>query len=487
MLEQFYQKAPASLQQIMVAARGLHYEQVRNDAREQIRFLEFLRHSQWWDAERFRNYQLGRLRQLLTSAVATIPYYQELARGTGWSPEELRTLEDLRELPVLEKQALRGRESLFQKPGWRPLRRTKVFSSGTTGTPIRTVECRKSWAHRWAFVARLRDWAGIRNPIRPRRASFTGRNIVPPGSEPPFSPPWRMNPAGNQLLLSTVHLASGTVPRYVEGLERFQPEIIEGYPSAIRILGKLARATGLSLPSPRAIVTTAETLLPEARADIERDYGAKVFDQYSASEPSCFWSECEHGTLHENPEYGISEILRDDGTEAGPLEMGSVVVTSFLNPIMPLVRYRLGDVAIRAFPTACGCGRQMPVIAKVVGRLDDVIFVPERGYVGRLDPAFKGLHGIIETQVVQTALEAFEILLVPDTTYREDVGKRLIANLREKLGTAATIEIHIVPRVPRGPNGKFRSVISRVRHLYPDANEQVPGSGSRGPAGQLTG
>ena len=80
---------------------------------------------------------------------------------------------------------------------------------------------------------------------------------------------------------------------------------------------------------------------------------------------------------------------------------------------MPLLRYRLGDVAIAEADVPCACGRAMPRIRKVVGRLDDILFVPQRGYVGRLDPVFKGLENIIETQIIQETLDTIRVLLVP--------------------------------------------------------------------------
>src|SRR5690606_15500097 len=135
---------------------------------------------------------------------------------------------------------------------------------------------------------------------------------------------------------------------------------------------------------------------------MEEAFGCKVFNQYAASEPSCFWSSCEEGTLHIHPEYGISEVVDDDGNPVPPGVEGDVVVTSFLSRVFPLIRYRLGDRAILAPPgTKCACGREMPVVEMVVGRRDDILYVPERGFVGRLDPVFKGTMPLLEAQIVQ--------------------------------------------------------------------------------------
>src|SRR5688572_18944496 len=125
-LDKAYVAAPIPAQQLMVVARGYQFAWIRSDAREQERFYNFLLESQWWDTARFRAYQLENLQRVVTHAFANVPHYQDLARTTGWNPAELRRLEDLRELPVLEKQQLRTRERNYQLQGRRPFVRTTV-------------------------------------------------------------------------------------------------------------------------------------------------------------------------------------------------------------------------------------------------------------------------------------------------------------------------------------------------------------------------
>src|SRR5690606_953248 len=115
---------------------------------------------------------------------------------------------------------------------------------------------------------------------------------------------------------------------------------------------------------------------------------------------------------------------------------GDVVVTSFLYPVFPLIRYRLGDRAVLASGNSqCSCGREMPIILRVVGRKDDILYVPERGYVGRLDPVFKGRMPILEAQIIQEALDRVIVKLVPAKGWSEQQQAALMENLRAKLGS----------------------------------------------------
>jgi phenylacetate-CoA ligase len=460
-LQSIYDRLPVPLQNAMVSARGMDFRFRRASDRVTRRQLELLLRSQWWSPEQMAAYQSRRLRALLRTAFRDVPHFRELAARLGCRAEDFHGPEDLRRLPILEKRDVRGREERFL--GRLPLAHSVLATSGSTGTPLRVYESRRSFSLRWGFMARLRAWAGV-HPIRPRRAQFTGRPIVP-GAEGPF---WRSNLPGHALLFSTAHISAETAPAYARALRRFAPEVMEGYPSAIRMLARLCTRRGVELPRPRAVITTAETLTPEARAELEAAYRCPVFDQYAAGEPSCFWADCEHGTMHVHAEYGISEIVDEAGEPVPPGGEGTVVVTPFLNPVMPLLRYRLGDVAVRG-SGACPCGRALPVVERVVGRTDDVLFVPGRGYLGRLDPVFKGIPCLAEAQIVQESLDRLVVRIVPDACFGEDAERTLVAALRARVGEHPAVEVQRLETIPRGPNGKFIAVVSRVKHLYPEA------------------
>ena len=467
--DSLYAHSPIWLQNCFVSLRGWQYRYRRANDRVIRQHLGFLLQSQHWSLEQFREYQLALLREVLREAFLHVPYYQALSRQLGCHVNDFTSLEHLSLLPVLDKARVRGNEQQFINQNRTLSRWSQGFTSGTTGTPLKLYEDQDGFSRRWAFVARLRVWAGLTEPIHPRRVQFTGRNIVPNGQPKDTDIYWRFNCFSNSLLCSTTHLSTQTVPHYVSKLTAFAPELIEGYPSAVLILARVARKLNVALPRPRAIIVSAETLTDDDRRELQEAYGCRVFNQYAASEPSCFWCDCQRGVLHVNPEYGITEVLGDHGAAADVGEEGDVVVTSCLNHTMPLIRYRLGDRAVVGPADRCSCGRRMPRIDRLSGRTDDILVVPGRGYVGRLDPAFKGLRHIIETQIVQESLDEIRVLLVPAPEYDSDTATQLVQNLRAKLGETIQIQIKLVDRIPRGPNGKFRSVVSKITHTHSGA------------------
>jgi phenylacetate-CoA ligase len=458
-LESVYERSPVWAQDLMVSGQGALFRTLRTSDRILARDLGNLLLSEQMDGDRRRTTLGHNLRRIVQHAAETTPYYRRLAEDGKfpaiWNSRNV--FEEMGALPMLDKATVRSYAPLFYSTRLGREPRVHLFTSGTTGSPLKTLETRSSMSRRFAFVARLRTWAGIASPLHPRRIQFTGRSICQ--DDAPF---WRRNKADNSILFSTVHISEANAAAYSAAISESDAQLMDGYPSAMLSLARLCKAAGLPLPQVPVIISTAETLTSDMLSELEDSYGARVFNQYASTEPSCFWSTCELGSLHVHEEYGLSEILDEDGQPVEPGKTGEIVVTSVLNPAMPLIRYRTGDIARRGVAESCACGRDLPIAEEVIGRQDDILYVPERGYVGRLDPVFKGLTGIVEAQIVQETLDLLVVNVVEGGDGLGDKGEQaLMSNLRSKIGTGIAIEIRKVQAIPRGPNGKFRSVISR--------------------------
>jgi phenylacetate-CoA ligase len=145
-----------------------------------------------------------------------------------------------------------------------------------------------------------------------------------------------------------------------------------------------------------------------------------------------------------------------------PGETGDLVLTGLLNEVMPMIRYRIGDqAALCSVP--CACGSAFTALESIVGREDDYIVTPEGNYVGRLDPLFKGLSGLVEAQIVQESVDQIQILVVPSGEFDGRSRAALIQSLRDRVGLNMSIDVRLVESIPRTKNGKFRSVMSKVK------------------------
>lgn len=445
-----YAHAPVWLQHGLVSAYGAYLRGLRY-GRPYRRELAALLESQWYPRERLEDLQRHRLGLLLAVAKQKVPYYATLPTLGSRDP-----LNALRDVAILTKATVQTAGDQLIAASHRKKRHVVVHTGGTTGTPLEIRASRLTIQRNYAFFARLRKWAGI--PAGARTATFAGRLVVPTARGYPY---WRRNVSMNTLLFSSYHLGERTVPQYALALARFAPMLIDTYPSSIEPIARYLLLNSDIVVRPRAVITSSETLSVPARERIERAFGCSIFDHYGAAEMAAFVSQCEAGTYHVNPEFGVVEILKD-GEPAAPGEEGELVATGFLNPVMPFVRYATGDLAVQGDDEPCACGRAFPKLAAIIGRIDDVIVTPDGRRVGRLDPIFKALHTIREARIVQDAFDHVRAEVVVDARTERTELTRLAAELAARLGAQMRIDVVPVSSIDRTARGKLRTVVNMV-------------------------
>lgn len=470
--KRLYDLSPIWLQNLLVSAYGLRRQWQRHGG-DYAKHLAFYLHSQWWTESQFQDFQLARLRELVAFAMAYVPYFREEYGKQGVRSEYL---ESIKGLPILEKEVFRTQLDRCVAECWSRNQLFRFHTSGSTGTPLTYFIHPHDFRERMALMHRQWRWAGVKEGDR--SATLTGNLIVPGNpAKPPF---WRHNWAGHQLLLSSYHMADSNLPSYAAKLHEFQPEVIEGYPSAIYMLARWLESHGQEgLIKPRAVIVTAENLHSWQRIVIERVFGAKVYNYYSSSEGAPFITECEAGSLHLNPDAGLFEFLRPDGSDAEAGEEAQLVVTAFCSRAMPLLRYRIRDLAVREAPGVCSCGRYMPRVRALTGRLDDMVYTRDRGWVGRLGHAIKAFpQSIREAQIVQETIDSIVVKIVPDPARFDSAHLGLLyQDLRSRLGDTVEIRVCQVDEIPKSARGKFRYVVCQLP--VPDRHPiEPPGIGA---------
>lgn len=454
-LDTYYEKLPVWAQHAAVSLYGLYWYRLRFGRGYQAAFDEYL-NRELLPAEGWQAWQASALKHLLTEAAQRVPYYRQ-----NWSSttRQAALAGKLENLPLLEKDAVRADAYAFLRDDC-PRKGLQVFhTSGSTGTPIASLwtvqELRASMAVREARSAR---WADV--SFQHPRATFSGRMVEPdPASQGPF---YRFNLAERQVYLSPFHLRPDTARQYVAALRKHNVEWLTGYAVSYYLLAQFILAEGLEVPSLKAVITTSEKVTEEMRAVMERAYGCKVFEEYSTVENVLFASECGHGRLHVSPDVGVVEILRPDGSACAPGETGEVVATSLLRRTQPLIRFRLGDMA--AWPdkneAPCPCGRILPVIKEVVGRIEDVITGPDGRQLVRFHGIFVNQPHVREGQVIQEALDRIRIKVVPVPGFDTADVQDIVGRIQQRLGTAVQVIVEPVESIPRTTSGKFKAVIN---------------------------
>ncbi len=454
-LDQLYARSSLPLQNLMVSGYGLYWHWARFGRGFQDYASEFHDREKFSGSE-WQQYQEDQFSRLIRLCAGHIPYYSK-----HWTESQKQSarLSDLQSLPLLEKKPLREDPYQFLRQDKHPIKRFKFFTSGTTGTPISSFftlsDTRKCMALR---EARSASWAGV-SFFQPR-ATFSGRLVQPdPEDENNI---YRYNTVEKQVYFSAFHLKPKTAPRYLEAISKHNVTWMTGYAVSFYLLAQYILDQGLTAPPLRAVITTSEKLTPGMRAVISEAFHCRVYEEYSTVETALFASECEHGRLHLSPDVSITEILRPDGTPCPPGEVGEVVSTSLLNTYQPLIRYRLGDLAAWD-PEPCQCGRHMPVIQEVVGRLEEVVTGPDGRQLVRFHGIFTDQPHIIEGQIIQETLHDFSVKVVVTDGFSAQDEINIQNRMHQRLGPDIKITINKVPSIPRTASGKFIAVISKVK------------------------
>jgi phenylacetate-CoA ligase len=459
-LEHFYPYLPVWAQNLGISLYGLAYKRERLGGQFEHCVRAFRAREQW-TAERLSDYTDRELRRVLLRCFDSVPYYAAAwkAHGVTRSRLERVTAAELPSLPVLPKRDLRQDPDAFVAATTPRRALLRYYSSGTTGTPI-TAICTAADHQRFiaAREARSFQWAGV--SVRWPRAMIGGRMIVPAAdAKPPY---YRYNFAERQVYLTAYHLGPATVRNYVEGLNRYRPRVFTGYAYSHYLLSRLMLEQGLTLDyTPLAAILGSEKTTPEMRDVISRALKLRVYEEYGAVEQCALATECHRGSLHVNTDFGIVEIVDDDGLPVRPGVEGRLLCTSLVNDTQPLIRYDIGDVG--SWSTAqCACGRPLPVLASLVGRQEDAVIAPDGREMVRFHGIFVGMPHLLEAQVVQEEVALIRVRVAGTPEFGaddEELIRRRIAH--ERLGDVRVV-IERVPAIERTARGKFRAVISNI-------------------------
>ncbi|MEM7344600.1 MAG: AMP-binding protein [Chloroflexota bacterium] len=416
-----------------------------------------------WSTEQWKAWQEERLGQILHRAATQVPYYREI-----WSKRRQQgdkaSWDYLENWPILEKDPLRNTPRAFVADDCDIKKMYHEHTSGTTGKSLDlwwSQEMVREWYA--LFEARWRHWYGVSR--HDRWAILGGQLVVPTKKrQPPF---WVWNAGLNQLYMSSYHLAPDLIHHYFEALQKYKIKYVLGYTSSLHELAEtalrqggdiLAQARNLPL---KVIITNAEPVFDYQRKAIEEAFQRPLKETYGMSEAVAAASECEHHHLHLWPEIGWIEVVNQD--QPVPLgTSGDLVCTGLLNIDMPLIRYRIGDRgALPAEHTVCACGNQLPILASVEGRIDDVLYTADGRRIGRLDPIFKARLPVREAQIIQDSLQQVRVRYVPTAEFTAEAGQSIIKRLQDRMGDV-TVTLEELEQIPRTNNGKFRAVVCNL-------------------------
>ncbi|MDP3631179.1 MAG: phenylacetate--CoA ligase [Actinomycetota bacterium] len=415
--------------------------------------------------------QLRRLQSTVAWVYERIPFYREELDRRGVKPRDIRSLDDVRLLPLTDKTALRDTYpyGMFAVPLEQVVR--VHSSSGTTGKPI-VVGYTKGDLNTWSeLTARIASAAGVTAADRVQMAFLYGM----------FTGGWGMHYGIERLGATVFPAGSGNTERQLMMMQDFGTTALVCTPSYALYIAEVAEKAGIdihSLPL-RLGLFGGEPSGEGMRAEIERRLGIIATDNYGLSEvmgPGVS-GECEHQCgLHMAEDHFLFEVVHPETGETLPEgEEGELIITTLTKEAFPVLRYRTHDLTvIDASP--CVCGRTLARMRKVRARTDDMLII--RGvnvFPSQIEDALFQIEGIEPHYVIivdregamddlevriEVAGEIFSAVMADMVAFTKRVAERI----HSVIGLHAKVTL-VEPGTIERTVGKARHVIDKRQAL----------------------
>jgi phenylacetate-CoA ligase len=424
---------------------------------ETLRLRKEVMANQWLKESDLQDMQLAKLKVLLVYAGQKVPYHKRRFRESGFDPESLRSLADLKRIPIMTKSDLRQTpvEQLVSE-GVAPDTLRRVGTSGTTGPPGIVLLDARAMKWRGACVARTAEALGYDPWDHAAALHFTYPKVDRTAS--PLSEKLKAWAMDRRRRYSRPYYFTYDCAEILEDLIKFKPKVIDGQPSYLRNLADAVKRSGRSL-SPKLLSSSGDILDPTTKGYLESFFSCPVYDVYGSRDVGPMAWQCrERASYHMNVDNQIFELVNGDGEECAPGEVGRLLATPLENYTMPLLRYDTGDMM--SFDSKpCPCGRSLPLIKNLEGRASDFITLPSGRRISPRSVVWE-LGTVVDIpvhQLVASEPGGFTVRFYAKAS--PEIAEQAIAKCNALFGNEVTVTVTVIKEEPRA---KLRSVIPYV-------------------------
>lgn len=414
------------------------------------------------DLEKLKNLQLKKFKRIFAWTYDRSRFHRSLYDRAGIRPEDIRSFEDIRHVPKVEKSMMRDVQRKDPFPYGDalcvPLEEVSEFrqTSGTTGQPVYQADTWQDWewwSECWAYIL----WAQGYRP--------SDRMFIPFGYNV-FVAFWAGHYAAEKIGCEVVPGGVLDTQARILKIQELRATAMMATPTYVLGMADTAKTKMNIDPTElgiRRITCAGEpgASIPSTKERMQNAWNARVFDHAGATEIGA-WSfecECQPGGMHVNDAFFLVEIEDIDTGEIidVPGRRGKMVITAFDRMAQPCVRFDAKDI-IEWDPKPCACGRTFRLIkGGVVGRADDITKV--KGVLlapSAIEEVVRGIEGLgNEYEVVVDKLGDIDriklkVELIPGQEDRtQAIEAELKDQLRLKTNLGYRIEFYDHGRLPR--------------------------------------
>ncbi len=412
----------------------------------------FIKHLKAWrriqhatEAE-IERLQAQKLEATLRFATTQTGYYRDWARYSNLPPAEW-----LRQFPILTKSLIRENLSgLLTEPRERL---AKVSSSGSSGEHSTVYFNKEDVSIIRAIQTMWWEWSGYR----------LGDSLLQTG----ISPQRGLIKRAKDLVTRTTYASAfdWCPERYLKLLQKKKFAYLGGYPSSLYDMARISLENDVQA-SFKAAFCWGDKLFDHYRDTVRKAFGCEMYESYGASEGFMIAGQKDLDYLYIMTPHVYLELLDEKGEPVPEGELGYVVVTRLDGRAMPLIRYRLGDLAIRLPRSAYPPNRELafPLLQQVVGRDTDIVRTPsgQALVVHFFTGILEHFSEIRQFRAVQRTLQGVEIEYIPAETFKPEVLERVERQFRRKISGNFDITFKPVERISSTPSGKPQIVESHL-------------------------
>ncbi len=417
-----------------------------------IKILRQLEKSQWLSHDEILAYQTKKLRSLIEHAYHNVPYYKEIMDEINIRPEDIKSVEDIKYLPILTKKKIRENYEKLISKDIRNRNITRASTGGSTGEPLKYVRDRDTLI--WTEAASLRGMSWAKCRMGDVFIDF-------------FSPDWpsRLGRIRGRVLNKFYYPAFAKdyeLISYVRMIKKLKPFCLTGYPSNLYRIAAIFHKHKINDIEFPIIFSTSEMLYDFQRDFLENYFNGKVFDYYGCNEVGSIAYECEYHNKHISNERLIIETTDSEANQVID-SSGEITITDLDNYAMPFIRYKNGDAGIIA-NDVCRCRRYLTMIKRVEGRIQDFLRSSDGNYVPAIffPTRFRDLNGIDQYQIIQKDINNITLKIVKNQIFSVKELEEMIQVIKKIIGNDVHINIEACEDIPLTRIGKTRLVISHV-------------------------
>lgn len=406
--------------------------------------------------------------EILSYAYENTAFYRNLYKKAGIHPNDVRSEDDWGKLPIVTKEMIRSHFEEFIAHGTIEKYGASFNTGGSTGIPLRIYRDKRGlWPGiQWRFMT----WFADRHPgqllaKRPslgldeafiRRLDNYGDFASRQKGDSKFLP-------ARRYYLDATNMSAERICAFNEDIANARLGYVHGYTGALAEYVGYNKQVGYTMKStPIVAIGVATQMNAISRRVIEEYFGCPACNAYASREMGWMATECPNSChdLHVQSDVCAIDIVDENGALIPKGKEGIVVVTSFLNRVMPLIRYRIGDKA-RYLDRRCDCGRPFPLIAPVSGRESDYLVGRNGRKVFELDAMFDKYPASTKGfQFRQHLPGAVTVVVAPEysTPGAIDMISEMFSDICKSFGEGIDFKLELVDSIPHD-GGKIRFIV----------------------------